>query len=749
MEEGRNQQSSPDNLMKEDILSDDEAQELCVFEMTSDQIYNLQLRKIELEEKKLKQEQDKEKERELEEKKLERERELEEKKLERERELKEKKLEREREHQEKKLKQQELDKEKERELEEKKLKLQELKMEHEHAERMAEIKLKTSPPTSQNFDILKHFSAVPPFQETDVDTYFLNFEKMAKCLRWPKEYWITLLQKVLTGRAREIFTHLSAEQSNDYDYVKDLILRSYQLNPEAYRQQFRNCRKDVDQTYVEFARIKEQHFDRWCRSKSVGQDFEKLRQLILIEEFKRCVHNSIKTFIDEKKVETVHEAADFADEYFLTHKSAFISKVQKEVTQSVENSSPPRPSHSSSSLSPDSPVQPNDSQSSLLCNYCKKHGHLIAECTYLKRKQKREEANDIQTVNPSGHISSLGMLRDSIVDSHGEMSDIKIHEMDKTSVFKAFQPFIFDGSVSLANDSTKSTPIRILQDTGSSQSLILADTLPFSPLSYTGAQALIQGTGPDGNCTSVPLHRVHLSSSVLSGSVVVGLRSSLPFKGVQLLLGNDLAGDKVVNPANTNAPAPDHPYSSLEKVFCLPSPSCIINQTMDKEVFHQRNITNMGITNVSSWQGNDSSDVTDTRSSEVGTLDNKIKMKAIREQQISDPKIADLFHKSGGAKEVVQEPNCFYTRHGVLMRTSRPHSVKVDKESTVYHQLVVPKPYQNEILTWVHEATLSGLLGVKKTYSKILGQFYWPKLKRDVAEFCRSCHACHAVGKPT
>ena len=329
------------------------------------------------------------------------------------------------------------------------------------------------------------------------------------------------------------------------------------------------------------------------------------------------------------------------------------------------------------------------------------------------------------------------------------MSDIKIHEMDKTSVFKAFQPFIFDGSVSLANDSTKSTPIRILRDTGSSQSLILADTLPFSPWSYTGAQALIQGIGSDENCASVPLHRVHLSSSVLSGSVVVGLRSSLPFKGVQLLLGNDLAGDKVVNPANTNAPAPDQPYNPQEKVFCLLSPSCTMNQTMDKKVFHQRNITNMGITNVSSWQGNDSSDVTDTRSSEEGMLDNKIKMKAIREQQISDPKIADLFHKSVGEKEVVQEPNCFYTRHGVLMRTSRPHSQQVDKESTVYHQLVVPKPYQNEILTWAHEATFSGHLGVKKTYSKILGQFYWPKLKRDEVELCRSCNACHAIGKPT
>ena len=70
-------------------------------------------------------------------------------------------------------------------------------MEHEHAERMAEIRLKTSPPTSQNFDILKHFSVVPPFQETDVDspTYFLNFEKMTKCLQWSQYFCKRCLQE--------------------------------------------------------------------------------------------------------------------------------------------------------------------------------------------------------------------------------------------------------------------------------------------------------------------------------------------------------------------------------------------------------------------------------------------------------------------------------------------------------------------------------------------------------------------------
>ena len=50
-----------------------------------------------------------------------------------------------------------------------------------------------------------------------------------------------------------------------------------------------------------------------------------------------------------------------------------------------------------------------------------------------------------------------------------------------------------DGFVSLNSDSAQSTPIKILRDTGASQSLILADTLPFSEKSSSGTSVLIQG----------------------------------------------------------------------------------------------------------------------------------------------------------------------------------------------------------------------------------------------------------------
>ena len=170
-----------------------------------------------------------------------------------------------------------------------------------------------------NFDVTKHIRLVPPFQEKEVDKYFLHFEKVAENLNWPKEHR-TLL------KAREIYIQVGVEQSHHYETVKELILKGYELVPEAYRQKFRNCKKDSNQTHVEFARNKEQLFDRWCCSKKIDQNYDKLRQLVLVEEFKRCIQSDVKTFLDEKQVETLEEAARLADNYYLTHKVSFTAK---------------------------------------------------------------------------------------------------------------------------------------------------------------------------------------------------------------------------------------------------------------------------------------------------------------------------------------------------------------------------------------------------------------------------------------
>ena len=48
---------------------------------------------------------------------------------------------------------------------------------------------------------------------------------------------------------------------------------------------------------------------------------------MLVEEFKRCINFDVKSFLDEKEGETLEKAARLADDFTLTHKVSFVSKV--------------------------------------------------------------------------------------------------------------------------------------------------------------------------------------------------------------------------------------------------------------------------------------------------------------------------------------------------------------------------------------------------------------------------------------
>ena len=164
-------------------------------------------------------------------------------------------------------------KEQEREcrLKEQEIELQKLQLQSQN---------KSSSESTQYFDVTKHIRMVPPFQEREVDKYFLHFEKVAANCHWPKESWTMLLQSVLVGKAREIFSQLSVEDSANFDTVKELILKGYELVPEAYRQKFRNLTKPSSKTFIEFAQEKAQLFDRWCTSENINNKYDSLRELI-------------------------------------------------------------------------------------------------------------------------------------------------------------------------------------------------------------------------------------------------------------------------------------------------------------------------------------------------------------------------------------------------------------------------------------------------------------------------------------
>ena len=397
-----------------------------------------------------------------------------------------------------------------------KLKEKEIEAKMKEDEFAAQLKLKAMDleklknmekhPTHE-FDVSRNIRLVPPFKDTDIDKYFLHFEKVADSLKWPPDVWTLLLQSVLSGKAQEVYSSLSLEQSQQYQEVKSAILKAYELVPEAYRQKFRNTRKEDSQTFVEFAHDKEVLFERWCTSQNVKQNYENLRQLILLEEFKRCVHPDIRSHIDEQHVKDLHKAAELADDYSLTHKGSFHKGAAQYTSSQKKRFNSGSQSFSKSVMCDEKAEQfdkntstkasenPDDqrkdsSKKKVVCSYCKKVGHHISECWYLEKKNSKAKPDALPAI----------LSRENVGQSvENIMTDGAV--FDKDGTMKQYKHFISEGFV-FSKVKTPKHPIKILRDTGASQSLLLEGVLPLSDESNTDTSVIIQGV--EGGYVNVP-----------------------------------------------------------------------------------------------------------------------------------------------------------------------------------------------------------------------------------------------------
>ena len=518
----------------------------------------------------------------------------------------------------------------------------------EHELKMASLGKQSPSDRASVFDPARNIRLVPPFQEKEVDKYFAHFEKVADILNWPKESWVLLLQSVLVGKAQEIYGSLSVEQSSNYEHVKEAILKAYELVPEAYRQKFRNYLKYDSKTHVEFAREKENLFNRWCHSKEIGQDFKKLKQMVLLEELKDKVRPDIRSHLDEQKVEELEKAAVMADDYALTHKMSsksgnpqqkrFHGSGNREnISRNMDDRK--RQGKSTENVGLVSKVEP---LKPISCGHCGKPGHIVTNCWKLggktpcehcgrfnhKSEDCRIAKNKLQKeVKPTGLTSLKGLKvspfnesenqkgvkvkplidRNSFVEKnkgikvnplHNDKSCIEdeISPNTESDYMENYKPFISEGVVSLVGDENSSQKVKILRDTGATQSLMLDSVLPLTENSFTGANVLISGV--EMGVLEVPLHEVNIKSSLINGNIVIGMRPSLPVEGISLILGNDLAGERVmVDPRVAEKPRDDENTERLAEKFPGIFPASVVTRSMKakKEAIKEQGKEEIGL----------------------------------------------------------------------------------------------------------------------------------------------------------
>ena len=177
----------------------------------------------------------------------------------------------------------------------------------------------------------------------DMENCLSMFERTANTFEWPKENWVVKLAPCLTGKAQAAYAAMSIMESNNYEKVKEAILKSYDITEETYRQRFRSTKKSREESYKEmYVRLKDL-FKKW--TKPEGKRAAEIMEVIIMEQLVETMPPGVQIWVREHRPKTGVEAADLADDYFDAHKgiltdfqrrpSSFVFK-PKTITQRAE-----------------------------------------------------------------------------------------------------------------------------------------------------------------------------------------------------------------------------------------------------------------------------------------------------------------------------------------------------------------------------------------------------------------------------
>lgn len=404
----------------------------------------------------------------------------------------------------------------------------------------------------QAFDVTKCCTFVPVFDELDAEEYFLQFENVATSLLWPRRYWPIIAQTSFKGKGLSTYLSLTADQQKDYSIVKKSILKAYQSTPEFYQSKFRNSAKAPGQTFVEYAHLLRKLHNRWIASRGVT-DFDQLCELMVLEQYLNTLPYDIKIYLCEKEVDSLDRAAFLAENYDLIHKANRKSFPDQNTTRIGKPLGTENAGKSMNSSNFDTRT----------CNYCKKPGHFVASCPKLERKEQYRP--DTKPVN--NYVFKPTDMSDPVLATSNECQQL-------------FQPFRFKGSVSASEDSP-SIPVNILRDTGASHSIVVRSIVPFVEDAYTGEFVVLKGIN---GCITLPLCKLYLRSGIISQAVTVAVQDSLPVEGVTFLLGNDIAGCRVIpDPVVCSNPLNFDPAVKLTEQNPGLFPSCVVTRSQSKD----------------------------------------------------------------------------------------------------------------------------------------------------------------------
>ena len=120
---------------------------------------------------------------------------------------------------------------------------------------------------------------LPRFKESEgsIDAYLVRFERYASNEGWNRDCYALYLSALLEGTALEVYHRLSDQEANDYDALKEALLRKYSLTVEDFRKKFYFSKQSASETASQFFSRLEHFFLQWIALSKIDLNFDSLK----------------------------------------------------------------------------------------------------------------------------------------------------------------------------------------------------------------------------------------------------------------------------------------------------------------------------------------------------------------------------------------------------------------------------------------------------------------------------------------
>ena len=549
---------------------------------------------------------------------------------------------------------------------------------------------------------------LPYFDEhTDkMDSYLTRFESYALSNKWDPSMWASYLSALLKGRALEVFVRLSRDDQSDYGQIKEALLTNFDLTERSFRKKFRDCRPEKAETFRQFSGRLASYLDKWLGLAKVEKTYEAVCDFLARDQFLDCCSHELYLYFKPKTFKALGELAHEAD-LFADARGGVpgcVAKGHRETKSQV----------------PHNYGNQVDRKSNISCKICGK-AHQTHNCWHNKSKRVSagtEIASSAEFDSQyRGGNSNWGQNRNrgrvDHFDNHYDNNYRTDHQVNfckiNSDVGKGQDKFSFPSS------SSEGLPRKDSKGPGH----FPRSKLPTAVGTVNGKEVrVLRDTG----CTGVVVRR----SLVSDGQML-----------------NKQSGVTLINNYNQRCPMA---RINIDCPFFRGSTDalCIDDRAHDLVIGNIEGSKFPDMTHFSSGVVKNKQSRKDSRKNRKVKVADKFIRQHRQElcmKQASDAKLADIRRRveSGSvtkSRSFSSGETKFIRRNGLIYRHFK-------KNAKVSLQLVVPSSLTHSVMNLAHESQkVVDHRGRKETISKVLDEFYWPGVCREVTQFCRSCAIC-------